>query len=154
MKEGIDRFRLGRRQHLRRLDEAEVGDLDGIAARLVEADGGTHQGGDAVELLLGARLVDDVAIAVARVDAVDHDGDGEPTHAAGLDRLGRRRARNLVVQDLLEAGRGLLHAAGAVGDVGVGQFVADGDAVIAGIGGRGLLLARLAGAQDAAFGVE
>ena len=40
----------------RRLGEAQVDDLDLVAALLVEADRRAHQRGDAVELLLGARL--------------------------------------------------------------------------------------------------
>ena len=51
-------------RRLRRFGEAQIDDLDLVAALLVEADRGAHQRGDAVELFLGARLVDDLALVV------------------------------------------------------------------------------------------
>ena len=43
---------------VRRFGEAQIDDLDLVAALLVEADRGAHQRGDPVDLLLAARLVD------------------------------------------------------------------------------------------------
>src|SRR5262249_58967761 len=87
--------------HRRRLlGKAQIDDLDDVAALLVEADGGADQGGDAVELLLGARLVDRLALVVLAVDAVDQDADRDALHPAALDDFGALGPRNLVVDDL------------------------------------------------------
>lgn len=56
--------RFGDRGNGRSFGEAEVDDLDLVAALLVEADRRAHQSGDAVELLLGAVLIDHLAFFV------------------------------------------------------------------------------------------
>ena len=51
--QGRDQVLLGQLDGLRRLGEAQVDDLDLVAAVAVEADRGAHEGGDPVEFLLG-----------------------------------------------------------------------------------------------------
>ena len=113
----------------RRFGEAQVDDLDLVAALLVEADRGAHQRGDAVELFLGARLVDGLALVVLGVDAVDQHGGRDALDAAAFGHLGLGRAGDLVVDDFLGfllwsrcacACRRL-----AAGLLRAGQFVAD-----------------------------
>src|SRR5205085_6724894 len=136
-----------------RIGETQIDDLDLVAALLVEADRGAHQRGDAVELLLGARLVDDVALVVLGVAAVDQHGRRHALDAAAFGHLGLGGARDLVVDDLL----GLAAVVARAGRIGLrrraGQLVADADRGLA-RRARGAFLARLAGAQHAAFGVE
>ena len=60
-----------------RLGEAQIDDLDLIAALLVEADRGAHQRGDLIDFFLAARLVGDLALVVLAVGAVDQDGDAK-----------------------------------------------------------------------------
>ena len=60
-----------------------------------------HQRGDAVELLLGARLVGQLALVVLGVDAVDQHRDRDAVDAAALGHLGLGGAGNLVIDDFL-----------------------------------------------------
>ncbi len=46
----------------RRLGEAQVDDLDLVAAVAVEADRRAHQSGDALQFVLGARLVGELSV--------------------------------------------------------------------------------------------
>ena len=92
--------RLGDRRHGRRFGEAQVDDLDLVAALLVEADRRAHQRRDAVELLLAAVLIDHLAFFVLGVGAVDQHGDRDAVDAAALGHLGLGGAGNLVVVGL------------------------------------------------------
>ena len=74
---------------------------------MVESHGGAYQRGDAVELLLRARLISRLATAPFGVDAVHEDGDRQPLDAACLSHVGTGRARDLVVDDLLVLARGV-----------------------------------------------
>ena len=81
--------------------KSQIDDLDLIAALLVEADGRAHQRGDAVNLLLGARLVDGLALLVLRINSVDQNGGGDTLDPAAFDHLCLRRARDFVIDDFL-----------------------------------------------------
>src|SRR5712672_166766 len=108
----------------RGLGEAQIDHLDLIAAFLVVADGGAHERGDAVELLLGAVLVDRIALVALGVVAVDQDRDRDAVDAAALDHLGLGHARDVVIDDFI--GFLALLARGVVLlRVGARQLVAD-----------------------------
>src|SRR4029079_2055539 len=87
---------LGDRRHWS-VGKAQIGDLDLVTALLIEADGGAHQSGDPVDLLLAARLVGLLALVVLAVDAIDYDSDRHAIDPAALDHLGLGGARNLVI---------------------------------------------------------
>ena len=126
-------------RHGRRLGEAQIDDLDLVAALLVEADRRAHQSRDLVDLLLAARLVDDVALVVLAVGAVDQDGDRDAIDAAALDHFGLGRLRYFVIDDLL----GFLALVARIARtrrrrslplVSAGYLVADRDLVVADFG--------------------
>src|SRR5262249_7624754 len=124
-----------------------------VAALLVETDRRAHQGGDAVELLLGTVLVDHLALFVLGVAAVDEDGDRDAVDAAGFGHLGLGGAGDLVIVGLLAL---LALVAGARGIVLVlvaRQLVVDRD-LAAIVGREAGFLPGLARAQHAPFGVE
>ena len=144
-----------------RLGEAQVDDLDLVAALLVEADRGAHQRGDAVELLLGARLVGGLALFVLGVAAVDQHGGRDALDAPALGDLRLGRAGDLVVDDLLRLLA--LVALAAAGPAGLADLA--GSAARPATRCRRVtwpswlplaarLLARLARAQHAALGIE
>ena len=113
-----------------RLGEPEVGDLDLVAALGVEADGAADERGNAIDLLLAARLIGELALVVLGVDAVHHDRDRDALDAAALDHLGLGGARDLVVDDFLGLAvlvALLLPGRRRCGRIGARQFVADRD---------------------------
>ena len=85
----------------RRFGEAQIDDLDLVAALLVEADRRAHQRRDLIDLFLAARLVGDVALVVLAVGAVDQDGDRDAVDAAAFDHFGLGGLGDLVVDDFL-----------------------------------------------------
>src|SRR6185312_5879267 len=135
--------------------KAQIDHFELVAALGVETDRGAHQRGDAVDLFLGARLVDDLALGVLRVNAVDKHCGGNAPHAARFGDLGLAGVRNLVVDDLfalaVRVARGVRIVAVAV--AAARQFVADRDLAAGAVGIGGLLFARLARAHDAAVGI-
>src|SRR5207237_9805382 len=82
-----------------RFGEAQVDDLDLVAAFLVVADCRAHQRGDPVEFFLRARLIDGVALVVLGVTAVDQNRRRDAFDAAAFGNFGLGRAGNLVVDD-------------------------------------------------------
>ncbi len=108
--------------------------------------------GDAVELLLGAVVVDHLALVVLGVDAVDEDCDRDAVDPADLGHLGLGGAGDLVIVGLF----GLLalvlrrHAAALLV---AGELVVDGDLAVV-LGGLAGLFPGLARAEHAAFGIE
>ena len=117
--------------------EAQVYDLDLIAALLVEADGRAHQRGNAIELFLVARLIDQLALVVLAVDAIDQNGDRDAVDAACLGHLGLGDARNLVVVGLF-ALLGLVARGGRIVLALVArQFVVHRHLAVAVVGGSG-----------------
>ena len=137
----------------RRLGKAQVHDLELVAAVLVEPDRGADERGDAVELLLRARLVGRLAAGGPGVDAVEEDRDREPLDAAALEDLGAGGARDLVVDDLLVLVRGVAGRAPAGRLGGSRKLAADADRAVG--AARGLVLGpRLGRTHDAALGIE
>ena len=137
----------------RRLGKAQVHDLELVAAVLVEPDRGADERGDAVELLLRARLVGRLAAGGPGVDAVEEDRDREPLDAAALEDLGAGGARDLVIDDLLVLVRGVAGRAAAGRLGGSRKLAADADRAVG--AARGLVLGpRLGRAHDAALGIE
>ena len=141
----------------RRIGEPQIDHFDLVAALGVEADRGAHQRGNAVDLFLGARLIDHLAFGILDVAAIDQHGGRDAVDAAGLDHLGLGGARNFVIDDFLGLLALIALAAGGAAAVLVaaGQFVGDRDwaAFLAVIGGR-LFFAGLARAHDAAVRIE
>src|SRR5580704_3732548 len=88
--------RLGDRRG-RRLGEAQIDDLDLVAALLAEADCRAHQGGDLVELFLAARLIGAFALVVLAIGAVNQDRDRDAIEPAAFEHLGLGGLGNLVV---------------------------------------------------------
>ena len=108
-------------RQLFRRREAQIDDLDRVAALLVVADRRAHQRRQLLQLVGRARLVGARAVGGGRIDAVDQHGDRETAHHAGLAHLAAHRLGDLVIDRLLVAG-GLALAAGAArGGLVVGQ---------------------------------
>src|SRR6185312_14554117 len=126
-------------------------DLDLVAALLVEADRRTHQGGDALELVLAALLVDHLAFFVLAVGAVDQHRDRDAVDPSGFSHFGLGGVGNLVVVGFF----GLLALVlGArrrpVRPLVAWQFVVNGDLAVI-VGGGGGFLPGLARTQHTAF---
>ena len=94
----------------RGLGKAQVDDLELVAALLVVSDGRAHERADAVEILLRARRIGDGTRSIARISAVDKNGDGDALDPPGIDRLGPRGAGYLVIDRLLALLREVLRA--------------------------------------------
>src|SRR6185436_4963364 len=120
-------------------------------ALLVEADCGTHQRRDAVELLLAAVRIDHLAFFVLAVGAVDQHCDRDAVDAAGLGHLGLGGAGDLVIVGLFALLALLFRGGCVVVALLAGELVVDGDLAVIVCGGGGLLPA-LAGAQRASLG--
>src|SRR5262249_60699043 len=105
---------------------------DQVAAPPAEAHGRAHQRGDAIDLILLARLVGGLALVVLAVAAVDQHRDRDAVDAAAFGHLGLGGAGNLVIDDFLGLARLVaLRGGGGIGVVralllGVRQIVVDG----------------------------
>src|SRR6185295_2821908 len=86
---------------IQRVGEAQVDHFHLVATFLVEADSGAHQGGNAIDLFLVARLIADLALVVLAVNTVHQHGDRDAIDPAGFDHLGLGDARYLVIDELL-----------------------------------------------------
>src|SRR5262249_3082811 len=135
---------------------------DQVAAPPAEAHGRAHQRGDAIDLILLARLVGGLALVVLAVAAVDQHRDRDAVDAAAFGHLGLGRAGNLVIDDFLGLAR-LLALGGCRGIgvgrallllLGAGQFVVDGHLAFAAALRAVGFFADLARAHDAALGIE
>ena len=121
-----------------RFREFQVDDLDLIAALLVEADGRAHQRADHFEVFLRACRVDDFALLVLAVAAVDQHGDRDAVDAAGFGHFGLGDAGNLVIVDFLALLALVFRGGGAAAlSLAAGQLIVDGDLTVVGVRGRG-----------------
>ena len=142
-----------------RLGEAQVDHLDLVAALLIEADRRAHQGGNLVDFVFGAGLIDDVALVVLAIDAVDQNRDRDAIDAAALDHFGLGDLGYLVIDDLFRlsvlVARWARFGSRARWTLGAaaGYLVADGHLIVAALGG-GRFFARLAGTNRPALGIE
>ena len=108
--------------------EAQVDDLDLVAALLIEADRGAHERGDAIDLLFFARLIDRLALVVLGIDAIDQHRDRDAVHAPAFGDFRLGGPGDLVIDDFLRLAALLAGRAAALAWPGrAGQFVADRD---------------------------
>src|SRR6185436_9186946 len=137
------------------LGEAQVDDLDLVAAALVETDRRAHQRGNAVQLFLLARLIGGFAIGAAVVVAVDQHGDRDAVDAPAFGHFGLGRAGDLVIDDFLGLAGLLARILIAFrAPLAAGKLVADADLAFLPVAAGRRFLPRLARTHDAAFGIE
>src|SRR5882757_1017401 len=135
----------GDRRHARCFGEAQVDDLDLVAALLVEADRRAHQGCDAIELLLAAVLIDHLAFFAPGIAAVDQHDDRNAVDPPGLGDLGLGGARDLVVVGFFALLALVARSCRVIAAALVArQLIVDGDLAVI-VGRRRGLFAGLAG---------